>query len=504
MKRSALLVVPALCALLLACGASASAVPAMPVVADPLVSLPGSAPTAVVPTASGGFFALNSGLDSVIEYDAGGQQHGAMGTALLPSGSKSSAMISDQYGSLYVANPGTHSVSRVKTSTGMIVPFALPLADVPVSLAISATRDVFVTKANDQVARISPTDVVTLEFAKLPAGSDPRGVAVDAAGNVYTANFASNTISKISPMGAVVEYAALGLGNGPTALVIDKHGMLSVANTIGNSVMTFDTSKPAGTAPAQKFSVDFGATPVALAVDEFGDVFIANLTHKSISVAVPGATFARTVIYTLSGSPASLAIASDNKLLVAVTDKNSVSSIDLETRIGTSTIGPLTVGATFSGAAAATGVGDITFSSPDLPAWLTLDPTTGALTGTPLTPGQSSFTLRALSSLGRSDARTVRFEVSAAPVVTPSPTATPAPTTTGGAAGGRGSGTGSGSDASGGSGSGSGGRGATSLASTGVGDVAPWGIAGSALMLVGLVGLVGLAASSRRRARRGA
>lgn len=482
-----------MCALVLAVGGAASAAP---VVHDPLVTLAGSAPTAVVGGANGRFFVLNSGLDSVIEYDATGQQHGAMGTALLPSGAKSSAMLSDEFGSLYVANPGTHSVSRANISTGMITPFALPATDVPVSLAISSTRNVFVTKQNDEVMRITPADVVTLTFAKLPAGSDPRGVVTDAAGNVYTANHGSNTISKISAAGMVSEYAALGAGSGPVALTITPKGILFVANQSSDSIVSFDTAKPAGSLPLAVRTLPRGSAPTALARDEFDDVFVADAGLKAVSVVIPGAVDPVTVYSAprTAGAPAALAMSTDNKLLVASKDGNSVSSIDLETKIDTSTIGPLTVGTAFTGAAAATGVGDITFSSTDLPSWLTLDAASGALTGTPTTSGASSFTLRAVSSIGRTNARTVTFDVAAAQV-TPTPTATPGPTTTGGASGGQGAGTGTSA------GAGSGGHAAGSLASTGAADATPWAFGGA---VITLFGLAVLAVSSRRRAQRNA
>ncbi|RFA17141.1 hypothetical protein B7R22_00980 [Subtercola boreus] len=491
MNRILLLAVPALCALVLVGGASASAITGTPVVTDPLVTLSGSAPTAVVPTANGGFFALNSGLDSVIEYNAAGQQIGAKATALLPVGAKSSAMVSDLFGSLYVANPGgaKPSVSRVDIKTGVITPISLPAADVPVSLAISSTRDVFVTKKNDQVTRISPTNVVTLEFGKLPAGSDPRGIVTDAAGNVYTANHGSNTISKITPMGDVSVYATLGAGAGPTGLTITPKGILWVSNEVSDTVMSFDTSKPSNTPPVATFKLPPAAHPVALRVDEFENVFVADSGTNAISVIVPG-NKAPQAVTGVSSSPVALALSTDNKLLIASKDGNTISSVSLETKIGTSTIGPLTVGTAFAGTATATGAGDITFSSPDLPAWLKLDPSTGALTGTPTTAGTSSFTLRALSSVGRSDARTVTFDVAAA-VVTPTPTPTP---TTGGGTVGQGTGPGSGGSGS----SGSGGHNTGYLASTGASDVTPWAVTGSILSFLGLGALVLL---YRRRAR---
>jgi len=48
-------------------------------------------------------------------------------------------------------------------------------------------------------------------------GLNPRAIAVDSGGNVYTANYGSNTVSKITPGG---EVSSLSIGGGIGAIGI--------------------------------------------------------------------------------------------------------------------------------------------------------------------------------------------------------------------------------------------------------------------------------------------
>ena len=65
-------------------------------------------------------------------------------------------------------------------------------------------------------------------------GSGPIAIAIDPAGNVYTANFNSNDVSKITPAGVT---STLGTtGGGPNGIAIDKAGNIYTANQDSNNV----------------------------------------------------------------------------------------------------------------------------------------------------------------------------------------------------------------------------------------------------------------------------
>ena len=59
-------------------------------------------------------------------------------------------------------------------------------------------------------------------------GLKPRAIAVDTAGNVYTANTDSDTVSKITPAGASTIFGTTG--NTPVAIAIDVNGNVYTAN----------------------------------------------------------------------------------------------------------------------------------------------------------------------------------------------------------------------------------------------------------------------------------
>lgn len=90
---------------------------------------------------------------------------------------------------------------------------------------------------------------------------------------------------------------------------------------------------------------------------------------------------------------------------------------------------PATVGQPYSYTVTATGTPSPTFTATGLPAGLTLDGTTGVISGTPTAPGSSPVTITASNGVNPSTATTVTITVRpAAPVSTPTPTPTPSAT----------------------------------------------------------------------------
>ena len=79
----------------------------------------------------------------------------------------------------------------------------------------------------------------------------PTGLAFDAAGNLYVANFGT-TIQRFSPNGTpLVPFTSLSLNN-PEGLAFDSSGNLYVANNGSNTIQVFSPS-----------GVDLGALPTA-------------------------------------------------------------------------------------------------------------------------------------------------------------------------------------------------------------------------------------------------
>jgi hypothetical protein len=89
------------------------------------------------------------------------------------------------------------------------------------------------------------------------------------------------------------------------------------------------------------------------------------------------------------------------------------------------TISPMTEGQPFSGSAAklSGGTGDVTYAVTDgaLPAGLTLDPSTGAITGTPSVSGAYSFTITATDSATPPAVATQQYAGTITPAITKTP-----------------------------------------------------------------------------------
>jgi sugar lactone lactonase YvrE len=170
------------------------------------------------------------------------------------------------------------------------------------------------------------------QFVSL-AIANPRGVAVDSAGNLYVADVDAQKVYKITPGNEVSTVAGAASVSAPLALSVGPDGTLVVTDLDNAAVIQIT---PAG----KVTSVDKGAGPAALAspagavLDHVGNVFVANNSNNVIlKITADGkaSIFAGTVGATGSadgtGSAARFAmprgIAIDGKDNLYVTDEGN-------------------------------------------------------------------------------------------------------------------------------------------------------------------------------------
>ncbi len=194
----------------------------------------------------------------------------------------------DAAGNLYVANAfGGGTVSEVSPA-GVVssTPFATGF-DQPYALAFDTSGDLYVSDVgNNTVSDVSPAGAVS-SFAS--GFSSPYGLAFDAAGNLYVANAdnsnnsSGSTVSKVTPAGVVTTFASASEVNRPDALAFDTAGNLYVAADAGTTVVKI----------SQTVSVPFALGGTAVSGTSFSGVTASPLTFgigqtiQSISGTLP-------------------------------------------------------------------------------------------------------------------------------------------------------------------------------------------------------------------------
>ncbi|MFI5161783.1 MAG: NHL repeat-containing protein [Sphingobacteriales bacterium] len=148
--------------------------------------------------------------------------------------------------------------------------------------------------------------------------SSPDDVAVDAAGNLYIADYGNNLIRKITPAGIVSTVAGNGtIGavdatgtlasfNGPAGIAIDVAGNIYVADSGNNLIRKITSGGVVSTLAGTRATADTSNTvtsepvflgPSGVAVDASGNVYVANSGYNTINKVSPAG-----VVTTLAGN----------------------------------------------------------------------------------------------------------------------------------------------------------------------------------------------------------
>jgi len=191
---------------------------------------------------------------------------------------------------------------------------------------------------------------------------DFRGLAVDAAGNVYMANFYNQTICRMTPAGDVTILAGrpgcIGSADGkgsdarfyyPQAVALDAAGNIYVADSWNSTIRRVTPSgvvttfaglagregSTDGTGSAARFNY-----PKSVAVDSAGNIYVADLYNATIRKVTPAGT-----VTTLAGqtgiygdadgkgsdaqfnAPVSLAVDSADNIYVADMFNNAIRKV---------------------------------------------------------------------------------------------------------------------------------------------------------------------------------
>ncbi len=157
----------------------------------------------------------------------------------------------------------------------------------PSALATDSEGHIYVADEGNQVLRkISPSGVVTtiagavgIEGSTDGPGvsarfSSPRGVAVDAAGTIYVADFGNNTVRRVLPDGSVTTLAGspgiTGSSDGPAGSALFNHPRGVAVDATGNVYVTDSSHTIRRIAPTGEVSTLAGAPGEPGSVDDVG------------------------------------------------------------------------------------------------------------------------------------------------------------------------------------------------------------------------------------------
>ena len=187
----------------------------------------------------------------------------------------------------------------------------------PYGVAVDGAGDVFVS------------DPANTRVVKIPAGggpqttvgsglSSPFGLAVDGAGDVFISDIVLNQVIEVPAGGGPQTVVASGLSN-PYGLAVDAIGDVFIADSGNNRVLEI----PAGGGP--QTTVGSGLYPYAVAVDGAGDVFVADRpSGNNRVVEIPAGGGPQTTIISGLDNPSGVTVDAAGDVFVADFDNNRV------------------------------------------------------------------------------------------------------------------------------------------------------------------------------------
>jgi len=279
----------------------------------------------------------SSGKIATVAGNGGFSYSGDGGSAARAQLYQPQAVAVDPAGNVYIADSRNAVVRKIAANHTISTVPGTSLKD-PIGIAADAAGNVYVSDyLDDRVKKIAPDGTVSTIAGNGSAGfagdggpatsaqlNAPAGLAVDAANNLYIADFANNRVRKVTPDGVINTVAGTGTEtysgdggpaiqaslDGPLTVAVDRAGNLYIADT-NNYVIREVTlngliQTVAGTG-ASGFGGDNGpptnaqlSAPAGIALDSAGNLYISDGGSR-IRKIIPSAA----VITTIAGSRSS-------------------------------------------------------------------------------------------------------------------------------------------------------------------------------------------------------
>jgi sugar lactone lactonase YvrE len=309
-----------------------------------------NAPSGLAVDASGNIYVADWGNNVIREITPAGVVSTYAGTgftgytngaASLASFNEPTGLSIDPSGNLFVADAGNDLVRKI-ASTGMVSTIAgsdtsgyrdsvgsgSAFFD-PLAVAVDPSDNVYVADAGNNLVRLVSSAGNVTTFAgtyntgnstTLSPFNNPSGIARDALGNLFVANYLNSNILEVNPQGVVSVYAgqtdSIGAVNGPASaatfyypnsVAVDANDNVYVSDGLNNLirkispqgiVSTFAGSGSPGAVDSTGTAASFNG-PAGLAFDAAGNLYVADANNNKIRKITPAG-----VVTTVAGSGA--------------------------------------------------------------------------------------------------------------------------------------------------------------------------------------------------------
>ena len=284
------------------------------------------------------------------------------------------SLTTDASGNIYVSDTGNGLIRRV-TSAGEVSTIAgiagvhNSILGYPFGIVIDAQGNIYVGDVeNEQILKIAPGGFISVLAGSGNMGfkdgpgytasfNGPYGLAIDGTGNIYVADAGNNAIRKVTPAGYVLTIAGngtQGMVNGPGAqaefsspygIAVNTFGDVFVADTFNQLIRKVGSdgtvSTVAGGGSPNSDRPGYFAAPYGIAIDVAGNLYVADFDANQIRIVnaagavsvlagsgKKGADNGQNTTATF-GSPSGVALDRKGNVLVADYENNKIRKIFL-------------------------------------------------------------------------------------------------------------------------------------------------------------------------------
>lgn len=239
---------------------------------------------------------VNGGLGSVTVLNSSGQPISGANGYISGGLSYPIAVAIDPSGSAWVLNYFNSTVTLLSSSGAALSGkggYSAPSFAFVVSVVADANHNAWIgNQYNEYVTQLSGDGS---RSSGIPCCNEPQGLAIDQRGYIWASNFYGDSVSQVSPTGAIVSPQTGYSGGGifhPQGIAVDGAGSVWVMNlrvAAGHTNPTLaqlagsSTSAPGSIlSPAAGLMEDVNLVqPYAMAIDASGNMWITNFTNDS-------------------------------------------------------------------------------------------------------------------------------------------------------------------------------------------------------------------------------